>query len=121
MRIPCCAPFPVPTIIAVGVANPNAQGQAMTRTATAAIIAKENAAPKMENQITKVKKEMKITMGTKYAEIISANLSIGARDACASSISLIILESVVFAPTFVAFKVNISTDILNIIAPKTKV
>ncbi|MEI6672933.1 MAG: hypothetical protein WCL02_06495 [bacterium] len=30
---PCCAHFPVPTIIAVGVASPNAHGHAMTITA----------------------------------------------------------------------------------------
>ena len=32
MRIPFCAPTPVPTITAVGVARPRAQGQAMART-----------------------------------------------------------------------------------------
>ena len=33
ISIPFSAPFPVPTIIAVGVASPNAHGQAITRTA----------------------------------------------------------------------------------------
>ena len=33
MRIPFSAPLPVPTIMAVGVASPKAQGQEMTRTA----------------------------------------------------------------------------------------
>ena len=32
-RIPYSAPLPVPTMIAVGVARPNAQGQEITRTA----------------------------------------------------------------------------------------
>ena len=32
INIPFSAPFPVPTIIAVGVANPNAQGHAITNT-----------------------------------------------------------------------------------------
>ncbi len=36
MRIPSCAPRPVPTMSAVGVASPSAQGQAMISTATAA-------------------------------------------------------------------------------------
>ena len=36
-RIPSCAPRPVPTIIAVGVARPSAHGHAMMRTATAAV------------------------------------------------------------------------------------
>jgi hypothetical protein len=42
MRMPSCAPRPVPTISAVGVARPSAQGQAMMSTATAAV----NAAPR---------------------------------------------------------------------------
>ncbi len=32
MRIPFCAPTPVPTMTAVGVARPRAQGQAMAST-----------------------------------------------------------------------------------------
>ena len=40
MRIPRAAPRPVPTRIAVGVASPSAQGQAMMSTATKAVIAK---------------------------------------------------------------------------------
>ena len=39
IRIPISAPRPVPTISAVGVANPKAQGQEITNTAIAAIIA----------------------------------------------------------------------------------
>ena len=39
MRIPICAALPEPTRSAVGVARPRAQGQATTRTATAAVIA----------------------------------------------------------------------------------
>ena len=38
--IPSSAPFPVPTIIAVGVASPKAQGQAITSTDTNTV--KEN-------------------------------------------------------------------------------
>ena len=37
IRIPSCAPRPVPTISAVGVASPSAHGQAMISTATAAV------------------------------------------------------------------------------------
>ena len=37
MRMPSCAPRPVPTMRAVGVARPRAQGQAMISTATAAV------------------------------------------------------------------------------------
>lgn len=37
-RIPSSAPRPVPTMMAVGVARPNAHGHAMISTATAAVI-----------------------------------------------------------------------------------
>jgi hypothetical protein len=37
MTMPSCAPRPVPTMIAVGVANPSAHGHAMISTATAAV------------------------------------------------------------------------------------
>ena len=46
IRIPSCAPRPVPTISAVGVASPSAQGQAMISTATAAVNASEAEPPK---------------------------------------------------------------------------
>ena len=39
MRMPFSAPLPVPTMMAVGVARPSAQGQAMTSTATKSISA----------------------------------------------------------------------------------
>ena len=44
ISMPFCAPKPVPTIIAVGVARPSAQGQAITSTETARISANENPA-----------------------------------------------------------------------------
>ena len=40
ISIPASAPLPVPTMIAVGVASPSAQGQAMIRTAMKACRAK---------------------------------------------------------------------------------
>ena len=45
MRIPSCAPRPVPTRSAVGVASPSAQGQAMISTATAAVNAAAGVSP----------------------------------------------------------------------------
>ena len=45
IRIPSCAPRPVPTSNAVGVASPSAQGQAMINTATAAANAACASAP----------------------------------------------------------------------------
>ena len=77
MIIPSCAPRPVPTIRAVGVARPSAQGQAMIRTATAAVKA-EAALPSTSSQAASVKRAMTITTGTKIAEIRSASLWTGA-------------------------------------------
>ena len=48
MSRPSCAPRPVPTISAVGVARPSAHGQAMISTATAAVNAKVAASPVAE-------------------------------------------------------------------------
>jgi len=39
IEMPCSAPLPIPTIMAVGVASPRAHGQATTSTATAATMA----------------------------------------------------------------------------------
>ena len=66
MRMPRSAPFPVPTMMAVGVANPSAHGQAMMRTATKLVRPKMNAGsgPKA-NQTAKVTPAITITAGTK--------------------------------------------------------
>src|SRR3990167_3229380 len=71
-KIPCSAPTPVPTIIAVGVARPKAQGQAITITAVKAIKAKDKVDPNTKNQTTKVNAAIAITAGTNQAEMLSA-------------------------------------------------
>jgi hypothetical protein len=77
MRIPFFAHTPVPTIIAVGVARPRAQGQAITRSATDAIIAFDMSHV-MRNQAIKVINAMTIIVGTNIQETLSAKCSIGA-------------------------------------------
>ena len=52
MTMPSCAPRPVPTSSAVGVARPSAQGQAMTSTATAAVTAYDASAPASSQPIS---------------------------------------------------------------------
>ncbi len=71
-KIPFSAPLPVPTIIAVGVAKPSAQGQAITITAVNAIKAKESVAPSTKYHTTKVMIAKIMTAGTNHAEILSA-------------------------------------------------
>jgi len=75
-RIPCSAPKPVPTITAVGVANPIAHGQAITRTAIILIKARVNwdtsgliSAGTTKNHTRNVMTAIPITMGTKTDEI----------------------------------------------------
>src|SRR3989338_9855689 len=105
MRMPYAAPIPVPTIMGVGVARPSAHGQATTKTETAATSAKENACP-VKIQAAKVIIAITITIGTKTAETSSAKRCMGACEPCASSTSLIICESTVSFPTFVALNVS---------------
>ena len=90
IRIPCSAPRPVPTIIAVGVASPNAHGHAITITAVNVMRANARGAPRTKYQMINVRMAMLMTVGTKYADTLSANAWIGALDPCASSVSLII-------------------------------
>ena len=77
IRIPSCAPRPVPTISAVGVARPSAHGQAMISTATAAVNAAETS-PVTRSQPPSVASERAITIGTKTAETRSTSRWIGA-------------------------------------------
>ena len=76
-KIPFSAPFPVPAIMAVGVARPRAHGQAMTRTATRRIMAGTNS-PVMLHQRPKVTRAITITAGTNMAATRSAMAWIGA-------------------------------------------
>ena len=90
IRTPCSAPLPVPTIIAVGVANPRAHGHAITITDVNAIRANESPAPKKKYQTMNVNAAKIKTAGTNRAEILSAIACIGAFEPWASSINLII-------------------------------
>ena len=101
MRIPSCAPRPVPTMSAVGVASPSAHGHAMISTATAA----ENAAsasPVTTSQPASVASERASTIGTKTLDTRSTRRWIGALPDWASATSRAICASAVSSPTFVA-------------------
>ncbi len=74
---PSCAPRPVPTMSAVGVARPSAHGQAMISTATAAVNASA-ASPVTTSQPASVSRAMPITTGTKTADTRSTRRWIGA-------------------------------------------
>src|SRR5699024_12593834 len=95
IKTPFSAPLPVPTIIAAGVAKPKAHGQAITRTEM--VIDKANihdSCPRKYQASPEIAAKP-LTLGTKIPDTLSANLALGALDACASSTSWIICASVV--------------------------
>ena len=100
-NIPFSAALPVPTIIATGVANPNAHGHDITSTAIADDRANSTVAPAKSHTIA-VNTDMPITIGTNIPETLSASLAIGARELPASCTSLIISANIVSSPTLVA-------------------
>ena len=97
------APFPIPTIIAVGVAKPKAQGQAITNTVTEVSSACAKS-PSANIHTAKVKIASPITTGTKIPAILSTNFCTGALLPCASCTIRIICASTVSLPTFSAIK-----------------
>ena len=101
IRMPSWAPRPVPTISAVGVASPRAQGQAMINTATAAAKAAVLPAP-VPIQNPKVPTERAITIGTKMPEMVSASRWACALPVWACSTSRAICASWVSDPIRVA-------------------
>ena len=87
MSRPSCAPRPVPTISAIGVASPSAHGQAMISTATAAVNANDALSP-APSQKPSVASASVITTGTNTPETRSARRWTGALPVWASSTSL---------------------------------
>src|SRR5699024_9542257 len=86
---------------AVGVARPGAQGQAMTRTATAAVKAAETGNP-APGHAPRAMTAIAMTVGTNTPEIRSARRWTAALPVWASSTSLAICASWVSDPTRVA-------------------
>ena len=100
-RIPFFAATPLATIIATGVARPNAQGQLMTKT----LIARASENPKSfpaKSHAKRVAAAIAITAGTKTPETLSAIFCAGAFVAAAPSTIFIIWLIVVSWPTLVA-------------------
>ena len=104
-RMPCSAPFPVPTMMATGVARPRAQGQEITSTATPEVSAR-SMEPVASIHTPAVTRAMTITTGTNTPATLSASLAMGALEEAASSTSRIIWARVVSWPTRVARRVS---------------
>lgn len=99
IKMPCRVARPKPTITAVGVAKPMAQGQAITKTAMAFNMACGAGKLKAKNPKTKVKMATAKTAGTKTALILSANRCILGWSFWAFRTNSIILDNAVCPPT----------------------
>ena len=108
---PCRAARPVATRIAVGVASPSAQGQAITRTAMA--WTRPAAGCPSHAQTAAVAMARPTTTGTNIAEILSARRWIGGLAACAARTRRTMLASTVSRPVAVARAMN-STPALSV-------
>ena len=119
MSTPCSAPLPVPTMMAVGVARPRAQGQAMMSTETKATRAMVNrvGSGAATYQTANVAMATHSTTGVKTPLMTSARRAIGALAPCASCTSCTICWSAVSRPTLVASKRN--EPVLLSVAPNT--
>ena len=101
IKIPFVAPLPVPTMIAVGVASPRAQGQEITKTEMPMDNANSKPYP-ANNQTTIAASAIVITTGTNTPLTLSASFAIGALELVASSTNRTIWARVVSSPTLVA-------------------
>ena len=101
MRMPASAPLPVPTMIAVGVARPMAQGQAMISTAIA--LARAYGQPRLGAEQHPARegqgRDADARPGTNQPVTRSATRWIGAFEPWARSTSATIWDSVVSRPT----------------------
>ena len=102
MSTPSCAPRPVPTSSAVGVARPSAQGQAMISTATAAVNASVAAWPVSEPAGERADRQHEHDRHEDRPRSRSASRCTSALPDCASSTSRAMRASAVSAPTRVA-------------------
>ena len=100
--MPFIAPRPVPTITAIGVANPSASGQAITNTVIVSVSASSTGCPSTKYQTAKVATPIRKAITTSHCEAWSASNCAGALEFCASCTSLTICANAVSAPTLVA-------------------
>ena len=101
-RMPRCAPMPVPTITAVGVASPNAHGHAITNTATNRSIAGVKPSPTKSHHVRNVTKAIPMTTGTNTLATASAMRWMGALLCCVACTSWMRRARAVSEPTRVA-------------------
>ena len=93
-------------MIAVGVASPSAHGHAIVNTETNTLMTNALSSPTAAHTIA-ASTAIAMTDGTKTLLTLSASLAMGALLFCALSTSLIILLSIVSAPTDVARNLSV--------------
>src|SRR5262249_13575690 len=118
-RIPFMAPRPVPTITAIGVANPKRVRAGITKTVIVNVMANNNGWPTQRYQTAKVRRPMTMAARTSHCDARSASNWAGAFEFCASCTSLTIWASAVSAPTLVA--VSRKVPLLLMVAPDDRV
>jgi hypothetical protein len=105
-------------MMAVGVASPSAQGQAITRTVTSATVAYTTTGDGPSTHHTrKATMATAITMGTNTPATLSARRCAGALVPCASSTRRTICASAVSVPT--AFASNVNEPVVLMVPPNT--
>ncbi len=109
IKIPSFAPFPTELTMAIGVANPKAQGHEIINTEIEAKMAPK-VSPTIKNQTKNVRTDITMTAGTKILATLSAKRLIGIFLLCAVLKSATILESVVSFDSF-----NTSTSITPVV------
>ena len=100
-RMPCLAPLPMPTVRAVGVASPSAQGQAMMSTLMNVVRAKAAgllSGKRVQNRAEAMARMT--TVGTKILDMRSASCCICGLEPRACSTRATICDSRVWLPTF---------------------
>ena len=106
-RMPCPAPLPIPTMRAVGVASPSAQGHAMISTVTSASSPRVKPSSGAKSiHAAKVSTARTMMAGTKTPAIRSTVRCTGALLPCASRTMRMIRASTVSCPTLSARKRN---------------
>ena len=111
-------PVPVPTMTAVGVARPMAQGQAMMSTEMAETSANVRAGSgPSSNQATNVMAARTMTSGTNHSVTRSAMRWMGALEPCASRTMRTIWPRTLSRPTCVARTRNVPLPLM--VAPMT--
>ena len=112
IRIPFFAALPIPTITAVGVANPIAQGHEITKIAIDLRTISLDETSNIKTPIMNERRAIPITSGTKTALTLSPIFCISGLSFWASFTNWIIWDNTVLLPVLVTFILMLPSDIM---------